>query len=251
MDLKLNNKTVIITGATGGIGKSIVEECLNEGCQVICFIRNKEKFEQLKLNLSDIKVDVNKLHSETCNILNKESIMVSIKNVLSNFKQIDVLVNCAGFAHEMPFSITTQEEIDLMIDLNLKTPMMLAQSVIKPMFKQRSGSIINITSASTIKKGRGIVAYASAKAGLEAFTRTLAMEIGRKNVRINSIRPGIIQTELSKGVTKLIGDDIKSFTSLNRFGKPKEIAKLVLFLASEESSSFITGETITADGGVY
>ena len=136
-----------------------------------------------------------------------------------------------------------------MININLKSPMLFSQAVLKPMFKQKSGCIINVTTVATHKAGRGIVAYASAKAGLDTFTRTLAQEVGRKNIRVNTIRPGIIKTEMSKQILENLGDYIVESTAINRIGNPADISAVALFLASEKTSSFINGTNINVDGG--
>ena len=116
---------------------------------------------------------------------------------------------------------------------------------------EQGNKIINISSASTVKKGRGIVTYASAKAGLETFTRTLAQEVGRKNIRVNCIRPGIIETAMSQPVIFRLKEQIEQFNSMGRIGQVQEVSKMVLCMASENVSSYLTGECITIDGGAY
>jgi 3-oxoacyl-[acyl-carrier protein] reductase len=251
MDLKLKNKVVVITGGTGGIGKQIVKDFLLEKTIVICLIRSSLKMDNLRTELNNQNIDDTNLFSYTCNLLNYEDMKSAIKVILSNHHYINVLVNCAGSANENPFGLIDDKTIDLMIDLNLKSPMMLSHLVLKPMFKQKGGAIINISSASTVKKGRGIVAYASAKAGLETFTRTLAQEVGRKKIRVNTVRPGVIKTGMSSAVIDRHLDTIKKTNSLCRFGEVEEISKAVLFLASDETASYITGECLTIDGGIY
>lgn len=251
MDLNLNNKVVVITGGTGGIGKQIVKDFLREQAHVVCLIRSVSKMEELKLEFNNKNINISNLFSYNCNLLNYDDMESVIKTILNNHQYINVLVNCAGSANENPFGLIDKKTIDFMIDLNLKSPMMLSHLVLKPMFKQKGGSIINISSASTIKKGRGIVAYASAKAGLETFTRTLAQEVGRKKIRVNTVRPGVIKTGMSNAVIDRHLDTIKKTNSLCRFGEVEEISKAVLFLASDETASYITGECLTIDGGIY
>jgi len=251
MELKLNNKVVILTGGTGGIGQQIAKDFLIEKAVVVCLIRNQSKMDKMISTFNSDGVDTEHLHAFTCDLLNYEAMKLTIQDILKQFKTIDVLVNCAGAVNENPFGLIDDKAIEQMIDLNLKSPMWLSHLVLRPMFKQKGGAIINVSSVSTIKKGRGIVAYASAKAGLETFTRTLAQEVGRKKIRVNCIRPGVIATTMSNAVIDRHNDVIKKTNSLARVGEVGEVSKTVLFLASNETASYITGECITIDGGTY
>jgi len=242
MDLKLRDKIVLITGATGGIGKQIAEDFLKEGAQVVSVYRNLEKFEKLKSENPSIK-------GYQCDLLKSEQIKEMIKQVVNDHKRIDVLVNCAGAVIEAPFAIVDEDQIEKMLDINLKAVMYLTKAVLKPMVLQKEGSIVNVSSITAQKGGRGIVAYASAKAGLDAFTRSLAIEMGRKNIRVNGVRPGAISTDMSKTLKERAENYIAEATILGRFGKPKEVSKGVLFLASNETASFITGTSLNIDGG--
>ena len=250
MKLELSNKVVVLTGATGGIGGAIAEDFLRESATVICLIRNEEKMAAFKSDLSKKGVSVEGLFSEVCDLIDFKSISSSIKRIVNKYNRIDILVNCAGYADEYPFALMDENQISKMIDFNLKSPMFLCNAVLRPMFKQNSGAIINISSASAVKKGRGIVSYAAAKAGIEALTRTLASEVGRKNIRVNCIRPGLIETAMSEAVLSRLSDHINSTTSLGRPGLSHEISKMVLVVASEKVSSYMTGECITIDGGI-
>jgi 3-oxoacyl-[acyl-carrier protein] reductase len=205
---------------------------------------------QLKKVLSNRNISISNLFSYQCDLMDYGGIKIVIKKILQEFKRIDTLVNCAGYAKEYPFALLSESQISNMIDLNLKSPMMLTQAVLKSMFRQKSGSIINISSIASVAKGRGIVSYASSKAGIETFTRTLAMEIGRKNVRINCIRPGVIETKMSGNIKEVLSNNVGEFNSLCRTGNPNEISKMTTILASNQASSYITGECITIDGGL-
>jgi len=251
MNLELNAKVVLITGGTGGIGSQIVKDFLLEGSIVVCLIRNKDKMKGLRASLEKVNVSAENLYAFECDLLNYEELKSVTKKIIKQLARIDVLINCAGFAHEYPFALIDKKQIDEMIDLNLKGPIYLSQAVLKYMYKQKEGSIINISSVSSIKKGRGIAVYASAKAGLDSFTRTLAIEVGRKNIRVNCVRPGVIETSMSEAVLDRFGSIIKETTSLTRPGKVEEISKIVLCLASNQVTSYMTGETINVDGGLY
>ena len=127
--------------------------------------------------------------------------------------------------------------------------MCFVSSTLRPMFKQKQGSIVNISSITSIRGGRGIVPYAAAKAGMDAFTRTLASEVGKKGIRVNGIRPGAIKTPMSEPLEARIKDYVPNAMIMQRFGNPEEVSKGVLFLASEETASYITGSFINIDGG--
>lgn len=249
MDLDLKDKIVILTGATGGIGKQICADFLLEGAIVIVVYRNDDKLKTLIKYLSELKLNITKVYPVKTDVLKKSEIDLCVKEVLLKFSRIDVLINCAGASFECSFAILDENIIEHMININLKSPMLFSQAVLKPMFKQKSGCIINVTTVATHKAGRGIVAYASAKAGLDTFTRTLAQEVGRKNIRVNTIRPGIIKTEMSKQILENLGDYIVESTAINRIGNPADISAVALFLASEKISSFINGTNINVDGG--
>ena len=251
MNLELTDKVVLITGGTGGIGSRIVADYLEEGAIVACFIRSEVKMQTLFDLLKEWNISSENLHSFECNLLDFDDIKRATKEVVSKLNAIDILINCAGFTDEYPFAMLDAKKIDLMIDLNLKSPIYLSQAVLKTMYKQNGGCIINVSSVSAIKKGRGITVYAAAKAGLDAFTRTLALEVGRKNIRVNSIRPGVISTAMSGPVMERAEGIIKTNTALGRPGQPSEISAAILFMSSNKTASYMTGETITVDGGMY
>ena len=251
MNLGLTDKVVLITGGTGGIGGQIVTDYLSEGAIVACLIRNKKKLQGLIKQLEEANVDAKNLHSFECNLLDFDDVKRATKEVDAKLNGIHILVNCAGFADEFPFAMLDVKQINLMIDLNLKSPIYLSQAVLKTMYRQKEGCIINVSSVSTIKKGRGISVYAAAKAGLEAFTRTLAIEVGRKNIRVNCIRPGVIDTPMSGPVMERAKSVIEENTALGRPGETSEISAAILFMSSNKTASYMTGETITIDGGMY
>ena len=180
MNLKLDNKVVIITGATGGIGGDIVAEFLREKAIAVCLIRNELKMEEFKSNLIKEDIPLKNLYSYKCDLLNYDEIVKSVGDINKKFGKVNSLVNCAGYTKEYPFAMLDEDEISHTLDINLKSPMMLTHAILRIMFRQKNGSIINVSSISAVKKGRGIVAYASAKSGIENFTRTLASEVGKK-----------------------------------------------------------------------
>ena len=251
MNLELQNKVILLTGATGGIGKQDVLDFLQEDSIVICLIRNQKKMDEMRGWLKEHETSDLNVHSYVCDLMNFENVNETVKLIINDFNRIDVLVNCAGFAHEYPFALLNESQIDEMIDLNFKSPLYLIHAVLRPMFKQKEGCIINISSVSAVKKGRGIATYASSKAALETFTRALSQEVGRKNIRVNCIRPGVINTSMSEGLIDRSEDVIQKSTALARHGFPNEISKAILFVASNKTASYMTGESFSIDGGMY
>ncbi len=251
MNLELQNKVILLTGATGGIGKQVVLDFLQEDSIVICLIRNQKKMDEMRGWLKEHETSDLNVHSYVCDLMNFENVNETVKLIINDFNRIDVLVNCAGFAHEYPFALLNESQIDEMIDLNFKSPLYLIHAVLRPMFKQKEGCIINISSVSAVKKGRGIATYASSKAALETFTRALSQEVGRKNIRVNCIRPGVINTSMSEGLIDRSEDVIQKSTALARHGFPNEISKAILFVASNKTASYMTGESFSIDGGMY
>lgn len=249
MNLKLDQKIVVITGGTGGIGRQICLDFLLEKAIVICLVRSEEKFKSLIKWVEVEGAESPQLYALTCNISDTQEIKEAVEQILLRHEKIDILVNCAGSVVELPFGMMTEEQIDQMYQTNLRSAMLLSQEVVRPMMRQKSGAIVNVSSITAIKGGRGIVPYAAAKAGLDAFTRTLAIEVGRKNIRVNAVRPGAIETEMSKPLKARMEKHIPDAMILGRFGKPAEVSKAVLFLASNETASFITGTFINIDGG--
>lgn len=250
MNLDLNKKIVLITGGTGAIGAQICLDFLSEGSTVVCLYRNQRKLNDLKLWITEHKQNIENLHGIECDILNLEQIRDAVKEIDERFGRLDVLINCAGSVVEYPFAMMEERHIDDMLNQNMKSTMLVTQAVLKPMFRHKAGAIVNISSVAGTKAGRGIVVYAAAKAGIDSFTRTLASEVGRKNIRVNCIRPGAITTPMSSALEDRAESYIHDNVILGRFGKPEEVSKAVLFLSSEKVASYITGATLNIDGGL-
>jgi len=250
MNLELNNKIVLITGGTGAIGAQICLDYMSEGATVICLYRNQKKIADLKTRIHENKQRIENFHEFSCDILNLDEIKSVVKEIEDRFNKIDILINCAGTVVEYPFAMMEERHIDDMLNQNMKSTMLVTQAVLKPMFRQKSGAIVNISSVAGSKAGRGIVVYAAAKSGIDSFTRTLASEVGRKNIRVNCVRPGAITTPMSNALENRAGQYIENNVILGRFGKPEEVSKAVLFLSSDSVASYITGTTLNIDGGL-
>lgn len=243
----LKDKNIIITGANKGIGLACVERFLKEQSNVIAVVRN---FETSKLDALEGLKDNKNLFIYQTNLENEHDIKINIREIIAKFNNIDVLVNNAGQIFNGLFQMTTKTKIENLFKINFFAPIHLTQLVLKKMIRLKKGNIINISSTSSEDCNVGRSAYSSSKAALEAITKTLAYEIGPYNIRANSILPGLTETDLMRENTdeKVIAE-VKKKIALKRLAKPREIAELVKFLASD-ASSYITGETIRIDGGM-
>lgn len=232
----LKNKIVLVTGGSGSIGRAIAKEFLKRESKVI--VIDKTKTEEEK-NIDYIYLD----------LLDYEKISESVKNIIQKYGRIDVLVNNAGIVKDSLMLRMSEDDFDTVITTNLKTVFMLSQLVAKQMLKQKSGSIINISSLVGLHGNVGQSNYAASKAGLIGLTKTMAKELAYKQIRVNCIAPGYVQTSMLDKVSEEYLEKVKQNIPLNRFGEPVELANVVLFLASN-MSSYITGEVISVGGGL-
>ncbi len=251
METGLEKEIVIVTGATGGIGTAICKEFMQEGSIVFAVYRGKiEKLHEVSNWLVENKKFKELFHPIEMDISSTDSVKIGIANIIQEFGKIDVLVNCAGFSLERPFLLTEEEDWNKVIDVNLSVAARLCRIVLKPMFKAKKGAVVNISSVLSSRFGRGDVAYSAAKAGMNRFTQALAMEVASKGIRINAICPGLIETKMSSSLNFRLDKVVNTMTPMQRIGKPEEVAKSVIFLASSKTASFITGTTLYVDGGI-
>jgi len=242
--INLKNLNIVLTGATGGIGNSIVENLVEAGANVLATGTNKEKLSAIKNRYQSVKVekfDISE-HSEIENFINK------ISNELGN--KIDILINNAGITSDNLSIRMKEEEWKKVIDINLTSTFLLSKNVIKKMLKNKSGKIINITSVVGHTGNIGQANYTASKAGLVAMSKSFALEYGKKNINVNCVSPGFITTDMTNKIEENYKEILKSKIPLNRFGDPKDIANTVAFLCSN-LSDYITGETIHVNGGMY
>ena len=242
--INLENTNILLTGATGGIGNSILEELVNAGAQVMATGTNEEKLNAIKNKYQSVKVkkfDISE-HKEIENFINKVSEEMDNK--------IDVLINNAGVTNDNLSIRMKEEEWKRVIDINLTSAFLLSKNVIKKMLKNKKGKIINITSVVAHTGNIGQANYTASKAGLVAMSKSFALEYGKKNIKVNCISPGFITTDMSNKIDENYKEILKSRIPLDRFGDPKDVANTVLFLSSN-LSDYITGETIHVNGGMY
>ena len=234
-------KTALITGASRGIGNAIALYLKNEGYRVLGTATSSKGVSQLEdQGIEGLVLDLNSSDS-------KEQLW---KKVESKDIQISVLVNNAGITRDNIVLRMSENEWEDIMNVNLNGTFYLSKKVLKMMLKLKWGRIINITSTSASIGNRGQSNYSAAKAGVEAFTKSLAREVGKRNITINSIAPGFIETDMTKQSDGVDSDALIKEIPLGRFGKPDEIAHLASFLCSEEAS-YITGQTIHINGGLY
>ena len=229
------NKKVIVTGGNRGIGKGIVLSLLDNGYSVLATSRDSNNFDFSHSGLKIADLDV-------CD----QSSVEGFQKIVSEFDP-DILVNNAGTTKDNLFLRMTESDWDEVINTNLNSVFRVTKLVVKGMLKKKWGRIINISSISGSMGNSGQTNYSASKAGVDAFSRSLAKELGSRNITVNSIAPGFIQTDMTDG---LINDELVKKIPLQRVGNAEDVASLVNFLASEESN-YITGQTLVVDGGLF
>jgi|TARA_B110000902_G_C14043256_1_gene488695 3-oxoacyl-[acyl-carrier protein] reductase len=241
--MNLKDKKILITGATGGIGYSLVKKFYELGSTVLATGTNDDKLNQLKKEFKDIKTKSFKLdqHSEI------EKFIDSCHNELSN---IDVLINNAGITSDNISVRLTDENWKKVININLTSSFLMCKHTIKKMLKKKQGKIINITSIVAHTGNLGQANYAASKAGIIGFSKSLAIEYAKKNININCISPGFIKTDMTDKIDVEFKKILISKIPSGDLGKGEDVANSAVFLASE-MSDYITGETIHVNGGMY
>ena len=241
--IDLNGKKVLVTGASGGIGKAIAMELSSSGADLCLTGRNKSELENLQ-----------KIIGGNCQIIISDlSYSEGISNLADQAQdimgQIDILVNNAGITKDNLFMRMSEDDWNEVININLNSIFKLTKLLIKGMIKRRYGRIINITSVIGVAGGAGQSNYSASKAGIIAMSKSLAQEVGSRSITVNSIAPGFIETNMTAELSDDRKEDILKSISVGRLGKPDDIAGAVCFLASDKAS-YITGQTIHINGGM-
>lgn len=244
--MKLQGKVVLITGGSRGIGRSIALEFARCGaCVIINYKNNDKASEEI---LQKIKSKGGYAECIKGDVSNYEFVNKMIKNIINRFGKIDILINNAGISKIGLFMDMTEDDFDSMIGVNLKGMFNTCHCVIKHMISKKSGSIINISSIWGEAGASCEVLYSASKGGVNSFTKALGKEVASSGIRVNAIQPGVIDTTMNKWLTKEEKMDLIEEIPMMRFGKGEDIAKLALFLASDDSK-YITSQVITVDGG--
>lgn len=244
----LENRVTIVTGGSRGIGEGIVMKLAENGSHVaFTYVSNDERAKEVEEKAKALDVNVKAYKSDAASFEECEKM---VAEVLKDFGTVDVCVNNAGISRDNLLLRMNAEQWDEVMSTNLKSVFNMTKQVIRPMMKARKGSIINMSSIVGVKGNAGQSSYAASKAGIIGFTKSVAAELGSRNIRCNAIAPGFIETDMTHYLKE--GDAAKNFLDnipLGRFGKTEEVADVTLFLASD-LSSYITGQVISTCGGL-
>ena len=243
----LTGKTALITGASRGIGKAIALLFAREGADIA--ITNIADDDEFKNSLKEIEIPGVKVKGYVSNAASFADSQNTINEVLRDFSRIDVLVNNAGITRDTLILRMTEEQWDTVIAVNLKSVFNITKAALMPMLKQMSGSIINMSSVVGVSGNAGQSNYSASKAGIIGFTKSIAKEVGSRNIRCNAIAPGFILTEMTEKLPENVKNDWTNKIPLKRGGTPEDVANTALFLASD-LSSYVTGQTIHVCGGM-
>lgn len=246
----LKGKKVLITGGTSGIGKEIARHYVMQGADVTIFGTNAEKAERAKSEIEQSKIETSQnVFSFLVDVSKSKEVDQKIQELLLSWGKIDILINSAGITRDNLLMKMTEEDWDSVINTNLKSVYNTCRSVTRSMIKARSGVIINITSVIGLTGNAGQVNYAASKSGMIGFTKSLAKELASRNIRVNCIAPGYIETQMTDCLSSSVKEAIISKIPLGCIGRPEDIAHAAVFLASDQSR-YITGQVITVDGGM-
>ena len=241
----VKGKNILITGASRGIGKGIAQTFAQHGANVaFTYSSSAGPAEELEQELTALGVKAKAYQSNAANF---ESAQQLASDVLEEFGSIDVLINNAGITKDNLLMRISEEDFDKVIEVNLKSVFNMTKAVQRTMLKQRHGSLIHMSSVVGVKGNAGQSNYAASKAGIIGFSKSIALELGSRNIRSNVIAPGFIETEMTE---KLNNEEIIKAIPLGKLGSCSQIANLVSFLVSSNAGSYITGQTISIDGGM-
>ena len=245
--MRLEGKTAIVTGGSRGIGRACVARLAAEGAKVaLVYHSNQQAAEALLAELKSAAGEVRALQADVRDLARAHQI---VDQLFEEWEHIDVLVNSAGMVHDGLLGAMTEEQWREVVDTNLGGTFNYCHAVTQPMMMQRRGSIVNLSSTAAEFASRGQVNYAASKGGINGLTRALAKELAPRNVRVNAVAPGMIETDMRQVVRGIAGDQIKKLIPLKRIGQPQEIAAVVAFLASEDAA-YLTGQVLRVDGGL-
>lgn len=245
--MRFEGKTAIVTGGSRGIGRACVARLASEGAKVaFLYNSNQQAAESLVEELKSSPGEVRALQADVRDLQRAHQLVDAL---FDEWEKIDVLINSAGIVKDGLLGAMTADQWSDVIETNLGGTFNYCHAVTQPMLMARRGSIVNLSSTAAEFASRGQVNYAASKGGINGLTRSLAKELAPRNVRVNAIAPGMIETDMSQVVRGIAGDQIKKMIPIKRIGKPEEIASVAAFLAADESS-YLTGQVLRVDGGL-
>lgn len=234
------DKTVVITGGSRGIGKAIAESFAEKGAVVIVTYKN---------SIDENYFNIKKIQHYKCDVADLKSVQEITDKIIKEHSKIDILVNNAGITKDGLLMRMSEEDWDAVVDTNLKGVFNMTKAVSRNMMSKKYGKIINITSIVGIIGNAGQANYVASKAGVIGFTKSIAKELASRNIYVNAVAPGFIATEMTDKLTEEVKQNYLNSIPLKKFGTGEDIAKAVMFLASEDSN-YITGQTLCVDGGI-
>ncbi len=245
--MDLTGRVALVTGGSRGIGRGIVQRLARAGAKVaFVFQSNQAAADALVAELTAEGKEVIALQGDAAKKADADAI---VEQVLAKWDKIDILVNNAGIIRDGLLAIMTSEQWQLVIDTNLTSVFNFCQAITKPMMSARYGRVVNLSSVSADFSNPGQANYAASKAGIEGFTRCMAVELAKRNITVNAVAPGFVETDMTAAVRNAAGDQIKKSIPVKRLGTPEDIAYAVHFLVTEQAG-YITGQVLKVDGGL-
>lgn len=241
-----DKRVAIVTGASRGIGRAIATRLAADGRHVVCVSRSQGPLDEL---VTEIESTGGSANAMTCDISDFTAVTEMVEGAFNEHGRLDILVNNAGITKDNLILRMSDKEWDDVIDTNLKSVFVACRAAARPMMKGKFGRICNIASTSGLVGNSGQSNYAAAKSGLTGFTKTIARELGKKNITANCVAPGFIATDMTKDLPAAVTEHIKGVISTRELGQPEDIAAAVAYVTSDDAR-FITGQTIAVDGGM-
>ncbi|HND52323.1 MAG TPA: 3-oxoacyl-[acyl-carrier-protein] reductase [Pirellulaceae bacterium] len=246
MTVDLTDQVAIVTGASQGLGKAMAIELARNGARVACVARSADKLAE---TVAEITAAGGKAEAFACDVKSKESVEQVVDGVADNWGRLDILVNNAGVTRDTLMPRMTDDQWDEVIDTNLRGAFLFARAASRHMMRARYGRIINISSVSGLIGNAGQTNYSASKAGLIGMSRSLSRELAGRNVTVNAVAPGFIESDMTKVLGPVIIEEAKKRIPAKRLGTPEDVAACVAFLASG-AAGYVTGQVLTVDGGM-